>query len=780
MTWQLYQNASSLEQWLKFGRENCKLSSALMVEQLRLWKVCIQNGNCVSYFSNIFPALCLWLNPPTIEKLVENDVLSEYASISEEAYLVLGSLARRLPNFYSYKFQSDGISEGADDNLETWSWTHVGPMLDLAVKWISFKSTLIDSQVGMKGDSVFHDKSLSSLLWVYSAVMHMLSRVLEKVIPEDTIGLQEDGHMPWLPDFVPKVGLEIIRNGFLSFTCVNSAQYGTNLAGGSSFIEQLCSLRQQSEFETSFASVCFLHGFFRVFLSINNLIQLAKGGICSPPKLCNFSQEENILGRGILMESLLELRCVFNIFSKLVASEWHFVQSVEIFGRGGPAPGVGLGWGASGGGFWSKTVLLAQTDAWFLSQLLEIFQIFSIEMLPADEETAFTREMIYSALGICLIAGSRDKVIVEKALDVMLQVPVLKYLNLCIQRFIQDNGRIKSYGWEYEEDDYTLFSNILASHFRNRWLSNKKKLKASSGDKTSRGSVTLETIPEDLDTSNMMSQDDSCSSLITEWAHQRLPLPKHWFLSPISTLCDSKHAGLGRVSDIQNIMQDPGDILEVARAGMFFLLGLEAISTFLSADVASPVQSVPVIWKLHSLSIILLIGMAVLEEEKSKDVFESLQELYGQFLDERRSKERPKTISNMSTDLLPETRKKYDLEFLRFQSDIHESYTTFIDALVEQYAAVSFGDVIYGRQVAVYLHRCVEAPVRLSAWNALSNSRVLELLPPLQKCLGDAEGYLEPVEVLSANCYFCSIVHRNFLVGNWIYCISHEISEIVL
>ncbi|XVE93929.1 hypothetical protein REPUB_Repub01dG0236400 [Reevesia pubescens] len=747
MTWQLYQNAFSLEHWLKLGRENCTLSSALMVEQLRFWKVCIQYGYCVSYFSSIFPALCLWLNPPTIEKLVENNVLSEYASISEEAYLVLESLARTLPNFFSHKFRSDRILEGADDNVETWSWSHVRPMVDLAVKWISFKSRLIDSQDGMKGNSAFQDKSFSPLLWVYSAIMQMLSRVLERVIPEDTIGLQEDGvHMPWLPDFVPKVGLEIIRNGFLSFTCVNAAEYGSNLAGGSSFIEQLCSLRQQSEFETSFASVCCLHGFFKVVISINNLIQLAKAGVCNPSQVCSFSQEENMLARGILRESLFELRCVFTIFSRLVASEWNFVQSVEIFGRGGPAPGVGLGWGASGGGLWSKTVLLAQTDAWLLSQLLEILQIVSNEVLSADEERTFAREIIHSALGLCLIAGPREKVIVEKALDVMLQVPVLKYLFLCIQRFVEDNGKIKLYGWEYKEDEYMLFSQILASHYRNRWLSNKKKLKALSGGRTSRGNVSLETIPEDMDTANMMSQDHSCTSLIMEWAHQRLPLPMHWFLSPISTLCDSKYAGLGRVSDIQNLMQDPSDILEVARAGMFFLLGLEAMSTFLSADVASPVQSVPLIWKLHSLTIILLIGMAVLEEEKSRDVYESLQELYGQLLDETRSNGRPETTLNTSMNLLTETGKKYYVEFLRFQSEIHESYSTFVDTLVEQYAAVSFGDLIYGRQVAVYLHRCVEAPVRLADWNALSNSRVLELLPPLQKCLGEAEGYLEPVE----------------------------------
>ncbi|XP_039059741.1 transcriptional elongation regulator MINIYO-like [Hibiscus syriacus] len=707
MTCQLY----SLEQWLKLGRENCKLSSALMVEQLRFWKVCIQYGYCVSYFSTVFPALSLWLNPPVIEKLVENNVLSEFASISEEAYLILESLARTLPNFYSHKILSDSIPERADDNVETWSWIHVGPMVDLAVKWISVKSVLIDSHDGIMGNSVLQDKSSSPLLWVYSAVMHMLSRVLEKVIPEDAMDLQEGGgHVPWLPDFVPKVGLEIIRNGFLSFTRVNSAEYGTNLAAGSSFIEQLCSLRKQSEFETSFASLCCLHGFFKVCIYINNLIQLTKTMVYNPSQERCLSHEENILAKGILVESLFELRCVFDIFSKLVASEWHFVQSIEIFGRGGPAPGVGFGWGASGGGFWLKIVLLAQTDAWLLSQLLEIFQIIFTGVLSLDEQRTFTREIILSALGLCLIAGPRDKVVVEKALDVMLQVPVLKYLSLCIQRFIQDKGSIKSYGWEYKEEDYMHVSEILASHFRNRWLSNKRKLKGSSVDRTSRDSVPLETIPEDLDTSKM-SQDHNCTSLMSEWAHQRLPLPMHWFLSPVSTLCASKHAGLGKASDIQNILQDPGHIVEVSRAGMFFLLGLEAWSTFLPTDVVSPIQSVPVSGNcIH---------------------YPSYYSLEWPFSKMRRLGTFMSLCKSYMDNILTRKGLREDVKLLQ---------------ICLPYGAVSFGDLTYGRQVAVYLHRCVEAPVRLAAWNALSNSRVLELLPPLQKCLGEAEGYLEPVE----------------------------------
>ncbi|KAL0401082.1 UNVERIFIED_CONTAM: Transcriptional elongation regulator MINIYO [Sesamum latifolium] len=86
------------------------------------------------------------------------------------------------------------------------------------------------------------------------------------------------------------------------------------------------------------------------------------------------------------------------------------------------------------------------------------------------------------------------------------------------------------------------------------------------------------------------------------------------------------------------------------------------------------------------------------------------------------------------------------VESLQFESEIHENYSTFIETLVEQFAAASYGDILFGRQVAIYLHRSVEASVRLSAWNALSNACALELLPPLAKCCTQAKGYLEPIE----------------------------------
>ncbi|KAI8025344.1 Transcriptional elongation regulator MINIYO [Camellia lanceoleosa] len=613
----------------------------------------------------------MWLSVPTFEELVKNNVLSEFVAITKEAFLVLGVLSRKLPNFYSH----NQMSEVAAEDMETWCWVHVGPMVDLAIKWTALRSNLYISKIfewknGNKGNSLIQYSTMSSLLWAISAALHMLSGVLDRVIPEDVISLP-GGNLPWLPEFVPKIGLEIIKNGFLSFSMTSATEYGFHPVQGSSFVEYLCHLRHQGEHETSVASVCCLHGLVKVVVSVDKLIQLAKSEILTP------SSQNLITSREVNF------------------SEWQLMQSIEIFGRGGPAPGVGLGWGSVGGGFWSKNVLLAQTDVGLLIPLLEIFQNVSATDLHTGEEMTFTTQRINSAFGVCLIVGPSYGFIMDKALDTLLQVPVLKYFDFCIHHFISLNKGLKPFVWNYKEEDYQLFSKILASHFRSRWLTvKKKKQKAVDGshgvgEKMSKKGGNLDTIHEDLDTSSMTSQD-LCTSLSVEWAHQRLPLPIHWFLSPVSTINGSKQANLPSPFNIINPVQHPTDIIEVAK------------------------------------------------EEKSRDVYETLQEVYGKLLDE--------SWSSKSKEFSAETGENYSVEFLRFQSEIHESYSTFMETLVEQFAAISYGDEIYGRQVAIYLHRCVESSVRLAAWNALSNARVLELLPPLENCFAKAEGYLEPVE----------------------------------
>ncbi|KAF5727128.1 putative RNA polymerase II-associated protein 1 [Tripterygium wilfordii] len=749
VTWHLYKSYSSLDQWVKSGRENCKLSSALMVEQLRFWKVCIHNGCCISYFSEVFPALCLWLTPPTLGKLEEHNILCEFTSISKEAFLVLEALARRLPNFYLENDQTDKISDCAGDGSETWSWSFVGAVVNLALKWMVSIADFFKQKIEIQGYLFSQDSSVTPLLWVHSAAMFMLSGVLQRVIPDGGVSLHEsDKQLPYLPEFVPKVGLLIIKHGGLKFMDSNGTD-GADFCGGSSFIEFLCYMRQQPEYERSLASVSCLHGLIQVTVAIDHLIHLGRNGVRCPSQEISLSREEKILEDGILKRSLVQWRHVLNLFMKLVASEWNFIQSIEVFGRGGPAPGVGVGWGVSGGGFWSVTALLAQTDAGFLIDLLEIFQVVSVKDLPLEEDMIFTAQKINFILGICLIAGPGNRVILDKALSILLQAPVMKNLDHFVQRFIQAN-RTKTFGCQYTEDDYRSFSVILASHFKDRWLSVKKKIKAvdarsSSGRKAKKSNVCLDTIHEHLDTSDIRSPDHYTTNEVVEWAHQRLPLPMHWFLSPISTISNTKCADLQMVSNVPDLVQEPSHSLEVAKCGLFFLLGIESMSTFLPADAPSPVQAVPLTWKLHSLSVVLLIGMGVLEAEKSRDDFEALQELYGQLVDEARSARIAELRLEREKNLTPETRK-YDVEFLRFQSEIHESYATFIETLVDQFAAISYGDMIYGRQVAVYLHRGTEASVRLVAWNALANARALELLPPLEKCFAGAEGYLEPTE----------------------------------
>ncbi|KAF8020652.1 hypothetical protein BT93_G1167 [Corymbia citriodora subsp. variegata] len=747
MIWQLYQPAHSLDQWIKLGKERCKLSLSLMIEQLRLWRTCIEYGYCVSHFSDIFHSMCLWLNPPSMEKLSENNIMRELFSISNEAYLVLAALAGRLPMFHSQKHTGNQNTEYTSDGTESWSWSYVIPMVDLGLKWIEWMndsciSQFFESQSGKKNDL----RTLTSLLWVYSSVMHMLSVVLERVGPDSATNSSGDGKsLPWLPEFVPKIGLEIIRQGF--FSSLNSSiDDGTDFARVGSFIEKLSHLRLKSKSGTSLASMCCLHGFVQSMVEIDRLIQLAKAGMPSPPTKGLFvSSEERILEDGMLQASLLDLQKVLDILLNIIASEWHSIQSIETFGRGGPAPGVGVGWGGSHGGYWSTRVLLAQKDAGLLVYLLGSVPVLSVEHIAFSEGQAIVLHRVNGALGACLTAGPRDRVVVEKAFDFLFKVPVLKCLNISIQHFFSLSGRPLT--WEYSEEDLHHISKLLSSHFRKRWLCVKKKASSIEGSKSTMhvanksSSISLETIHEDMDMSDEKAECPPCTNLTMEWAYQRLPLPMHWFISPMSSLGDGKHSTDQKVSGVVDLVQDHDDQSEVAKAGMFFLLGMEAMSRSGFTDITSPAQHVSLVWKFHSLSMILLVWLAVNEDQRSRDVYETLQELFGQLLDRAISRSARHTLKDK-----PEMDSANKWGLLKFGSEIHDSYSTFIEALVEQFAAISYGDLLYGRQVALYLHRHVEVSVRLAAWNALSNARVLDLLPPLDKCLATAKGYLEPPE----------------------------------
>ena len=92
----------------------------------------------------------------------------------------------------------------------------------------------------------------------------------------------------------------------------------------------------------------------------------------------------------------------------------------------------------------------------------------------------FSMQRINSAVLVCLTAGPRDRVIVEKAINILfhIPIPVLKFIDLCTQRFLHLDKRFKPFVWEYKEEDYLVFSETLASHFR-KTLKSIQKLNGS-------------------------------------------------------------------------------------------------------------------------------------------------------------------------------------------------------------------------------------------------------------------------------------------------------------
>uniref|UniRef100_A0A6V7QQY0 Transcriptional elongation regulator MINIYO n=1 Tax=Ananas comosus var. bracteatus TaxID=296719 RepID=A0A6V7QQY0_ANACO len=648
------------------------------VAAVALWKVCILYGFCIPHFADYFPVMCLWLSPPKFEKLIGNDVLSEFMSVTREVYLVLGALAQRLPLLHSIEQLNKDAINLSNDYVEAWSWSYVVPVVDFATNWLELRSIpyvslLIDSH--SKGNmSHMVGTPLSSLLWVISAILHMLHCMLSRIVPEDIDDENKTyTNLPWLPEFVPKLGLKIVKHGFFDFSCDSNITFQEFPSNGGSLAKSLCYLRNQNSIDVSLSSISCLEGLVHVAVSVDRVVQRARPANHPEPIDGNRTvTADKILEEGITKWACGGLKEVLSVLMNMASSEWPKLQSIEMFGRGGPAPGIAL-------------------------------------------------RRISSVLEVCLIAGPRDRDTLAKALDILFQAPVLKNLDFCIHYFVHHTEGLRSFDWKISEEDYTYFSGVLKSHFTTKWLGIKRK---SSSKEDRNGDVlgmskkgeALETIHEEGSVPEQANA--SCSSLLVEWAHQRLPLPVHWFLSAVCIIGDPK----------STVKWSFNEVLDVARSGLFFLLGLESIASFLRLDLPnSPILGVPLVWKLHSLSTALHANMDVLEEEKSKDVFEALQEQYGKHLDHLR-------------------RGRGNVEILNFKTTIHESYSTFVENLVEQFAAISYGDVIYGRQVAIYLHRTVEAAIRLAAWNSLSNARVLEILPPLEKCIGEPEGYLEPVE----------------------------------
>ncbi|KAG0454709.1 hypothetical protein HPP92_024001 [Vanilla planifolia] len=291
--WHWYRSPLSMDEWVQYGKEYCKLMASLMIEQLRLWKVCIGYGYCLTSFSDFFPHMCLWLSRPKFDKLLQFDVLDEFAWITREAYHTLATLAEWLPSLHSVYQQKMTNINLVQDGMETWSWGNVVPMVDLAISWLSVKDIpYICLFTHFKESALSNSSSLSSMIWVVSAVMHMLSSIFHRISPKNAHYGDNPTVLPWLPQFAPKVGIELVKNEILSFSGL-----GDSIPKASSLSEALCYLRHLGNLDVSLSSTSCLLGLVRLGSLVDKCIQGARNG-CDFMTSGGSEIQERILAEG--------------------------------------------------------------------------------------------------------------------------------------------------------------------------------------------------------------------------------------------------------------------------------------------------------------------------------------------------------------------------------------------------------------------------------------------------------------------------------------------------
>lgn len=776
----------TLDDWLNMGEEAFKCTCAVLVEELRLWKVCIEYGLCVSCFPDFYPALCFWLSPPSFEKIVGRDIVNEVLDVARESFIVVEALARTLPNIHSVEHGQDEETTLNAVGFENWSWNQVVPMVEVALEWLNFReSPFLLKTLWPTGNHVKNkskqDSYRKSSLGVISVVLHALSSIFEKILPLEGIELSSG---KWLPVFVPQVGLKLIESRLLHFSETKLEKIISLNVEDSSFLEYLCFLRKEADYETSLSALSCFHGIIRLFTLVENVMNFGQRKNHAVPSTDEvISDSEKILKRGLVVSSQNELKCALNMFMDLVSSEWHLVQSSEVKDRGGPAPGIGLGWGATNGGFWSGKVLLAQADATVTTTLLELFPIvldkdvFDQEKLnlQSDGIDAFilnTIKKINAALSIVLILGPKDMHTIEKILNILLTAPVMEFLNIFVHKVSRKEtkkGTAINIGDIYQAD-YDIFSKVLLLHFKSRWLrkkrespknsETKKESKTLSASQNSRKRPPLGTICEESTELGRTPVNEH--SLGIEWAHQRLPVPVQWLLSPLSSSILEQPLETSVNNLLLESINSTDRVFNIVRSGLFFLLGLEAIFSSCNNFQPSPILCIPLVRKIHILSMVFVDGGDLFLETPVRDLLGALQDLYGQALDrqsgantflmsERSKSEKSPTPQDCKDPVVDQkdgvkSVEGVTLSTLNFERDIDDSYQTFIDTLIQHFAAISFGDVVYGRQVTIYLRRDIEASIRLATWNALANDHILELLPPLEQCFAHPKGFLFPPE----------------------------------
>jgi hypothetical protein len=425
-----------------------------------------------------------------------------------------------------------------------------------------------------------------------------------------------------------------------------------------------------------------------------------------------------------------------------------------------------LGWGSVGGGAWSKEVLVAQASARLAAELLEVLplssgsisQAFDHEMRRENSLTSDLMWRISCGFGIAAISDPKNGDLVEKSYSKFLLHPnVLECLFQNMECILKGRDIAKvSSSWMKKNLDLSsklepkLVQKLLLKNFRETWTSpklpksSKRKddgnTKLSKQQKSGHAPSRLATVCEE-------AGSDSCyvpNSLMREWARQRLPLPTHWLLSPMATnvsqFLDGSEGDVLAGGRVSVVMQEKLEMEQVVKAGILWLLSLEALNQTREDSESTFIATVPLIRKLHALSTVFVLGGDVFLHEDVQEMVGTLQEFYGHQLDSWQTNNKHTKSDEWRSDM-----GSMPLDFYH----IDGTYSTFAETLSEQFGASSYGDLVFARQVAIYLRQGVPDSVRLAIWRGLADAHVLKLLPPLIQCCGQQWGYLYPFEVNS-------------------------------
>ena len=723
-----------------------------LVEALNFWRVCIKYSLGILCFSDLYPALLYWISAPDVVLSVEGTVEFEHSALTVSSFQLLEALANTLPVLHVAS-ESELTEEANVDSwdtssaeLDVWSWKFAIPIVENSLDWLS--SELIHACI----QSLQQQNGRTAMLFrMLSSILHFLSTVCGRILEDRKC------KPAWLPTFVPKLALQLVKSNLLDFSTNVYSELSRN-----TLVKCFVSRKEQLLGEELLHFTDCLHGLVRLLKVVDHLFISVKMDTTNPEPDCTSEAEsleiEGTLRGGLAVSAKSELMQLLKCLGDCLIKQTGMLNMLDTSRRGGPAPGIGIGWGCEGGGYWSIRVLTIQVDSVLLLELIELFpgqeipSVISKELPHLNEDIdMFAIDSIWRikvGLSAILLAGPHQRNLIENichslifhnsALDLFCsntKALIRKWLRkLELDTMIQIDSYLSDLNLHIEE-----MRDILCQHVRNVWFQKKKKVSdkyITAEAKISKRTSALPTVHEgNVPTSGRKD------SLAVEWAAQKLPLPSFWFLSPLlSNVCIQIESGDG----IKNgkFKDENLNVVTVTSHGLVLLFGLETLSD----GSLSVGLDVSIARKIHALSNVFILSDDIFLEKPVRSMIGALQELYMDFLP---------LISDQNLELgdidylnvAERTIAKHSTFSLDFETLVDQRYTSFIDRLTNQFAAVSYGDLVFGRQIAIYLTRNVPDSLRLRVWKSLETEHMLEFLPPIEQCSGKATVYLHPFEV---------------------------------